>query len=124
MQGVRKSEPRPEPARIRLVLRASALVAACGLAPAALALAPRSGRPVVVLTLMPDAPIPRAVAGSGASILWLSSGGHVAVLHADGRDVAADLRRHGAYLVAAAGPLGGCLPGFLPPVPPIPSSQP
>lgn len=104
--------PRPKPTRLRMVVQASTLVVACGLTPAALALTPRSGQPVVVLTLSPDAPIPRAVAESGAPILWLSSGGHIAVVHADGRDVAADLRRHGAYLIAAAGPLSGCLPEF------------
>ena len=92
-----------------------ALVAGCGLAPVALALAPRPGEPVAVLTLFPDGPVPKAVAASGASILWLSTGGHVAVLDAPGRDAAADLRRAGALLVLAAGPLGTCLPGFRPP---------
>lgn len=89
-----------------------AMVAGCGLAPVALALAPRPGEPVAVLTLFPDAPIPKAVAASGASILWLSTGGHVAVLDASGRDAAADLRRAGAFLVLAAGPLGACFPGY------------
>ena len=91
-----------------------ALVAVCGLAPVALALAPRPGEPVAVLTLFPDAPVPKAVAASGASILWLSRGGHVVVLDAPGRDAAAVLRRAGALLVLAAGPLGACLPGNRP----------
>ncbi|APX86060.1 NADH dehydrogenase [Methylorubrum extorquens] len=89
-----------------------AIVAACGLAPVALALAPRPGEPVAVVTLFPDGPVPKTVATSGAPILWLSRGGHVAVLGSDGRDVAADLRRAGAFLVLAAGPLGACLPGL------------
>ena len=112
LQSRWSEEPRLRPSRLRMVVQASSLVVACGLAPAALALTPRPGQPVVVLTLSPDAPIPRAVAESGAPILWLSSGGHVAVVHADGRDVASDLRRHGAYLIASAGPLGGCFPGL------------
>ncbi|WP_244537544.1 hypothetical protein [Methylobacterium sp. yr596] len=88
------------------------MVAGCGLAPVALALAPRPGEPVAVLTLFPDAPVPKAVAASGVPILWLSPGGHVAVLDAAGRDAAADLRRTGALLILAAGPLGTCMPGF------------
>ncbi|GLS55093.1 hypothetical protein GCM10007886_32770 [Methylobacterium gregans] len=100
---------------LRVAALACALVAGCGLAPVALALAPRPGEPIAVLTLFPDAPIPKAVAASGASILWLSTGGHVAVLDASGRDAAADLRRAGAFLVLAAGPMGACLPGYRPP---------
>ncbi|MDN3574274.1 hypothetical protein [Methylobacterium longum] len=88
------------------------MVLGCGLAPVALALAPRPGEPVAVVTLFPDAPVPKAVNASGAPILWLSSGGHVAVLEAAGRGTAADLRRAGALLVLAAGPLGACPPGF------------
>lgn len=106
----------PIPPRALPKFRAAALTAAlvlgCGLAPVALALAPRPGEPVAVLTLFPDAPVPRAVATSQAPILWLSTGGHVAVLDAAGRDTAADLRRAGALLVLAAGPIGACLPGF------------
>ncbi len=89
-----------------------AMVTGCGLAPVALALAPRPGEPVAVLTPFPDAPVPRSVAASGAPILWLSPGGHVAVLGAVGRDGTSDLRRAGALLVLAAGPLGACLPGL------------
>lgn len=104
------------PSRVLPPLRTFALtcamVAGCGLAPVALALAPRPGEPVAVLTLFPDAPVPKAVAASGASILWLSTGGHVAVVDAPGHDAAADLRRAGALLVLAAGPLGTCLPGL------------
>lgn len=110
----------PIPPRALPELRAAALTAAlilgCGLAPVALALAPRPGEPVAVLTLFPDAPVPRAVAASRAPILWLSTGGHVAILDAAGRDTAADLRRAGALLVLAAGPIGACLPGFRPPL--------
>jgi hypothetical protein len=80
-----------------------------------MALVPRSGEPVVVLTLFPDAPIPHAVAASGAPILWLSAGGYVAVVSSTGRDAAADLRRGGAFLVLAAGPLGTCMQGQRPP---------
>ena len=87
---------------LRVAALTCALVAGCGLAPVALA-------------LVPDAPIPQAVAASGASILWLSTGGHVAVLDASGGDAAADLRRAGAFIVLAAGPLGACLPGYRPP---------
>lgn len=112
MQSLRSEEPKPRLARHRKVVRASSLVLAFGLAPAALALTPRPGQPVVVLTLIPDAPVPHAIAESGASILWVSAKGHVAVLHADRQDLAADLRRKGVYLVAAAGPLGGCLPSL------------
>ncbi|TXM95077.1 hypothetical protein FV223_02065 [Methylobacterium sp. WL116] len=86
------------------------LVLTCGLAPVVLALEPRPGEPVVVLTLRPDAPIPRAVLASGASVLWLSSGGHVAVLDGTRSGLTTELRRSGA-LVLAAGPLGACLPG-------------
>ncbi|MGE7157164.1 hypothetical protein ACQKJ1_25935 [Methylorubrum rhodesianum] len=91
-----------------------ALVAGCGLAPAALALVPRPDEPVAAITLFPDAPVPKAVAASGLALLWLSPGGHVAVLDAAGRDAAADLRRAGVLLVLAAGPLGACLPGYRP----------
>lgn len=90
------------------------LVMACGLIPAALALAPRPGEPVVALTLFPDAPMPHAVAASGARLLWLLPGGHVAVLAGDTPDLAANLRRSGTLLVLAAGPLGACLPGTRP----------
>ncbi|KZB98963.1 hypothetical protein AU375_04766 [Methylobacterium radiotolerans] len=92
-----------------------AMVAGCGLAPVALALAPRPGEPVAIITLFPDGPVPKAVATAAAPILWLSAGGHVAVVDARGGDTAADLRRAGALLVLAAGPLGTCLPGFRPP---------
>lgn len=112
MRDPTEGEPPQPVSRRRATLLTGALVAVCGLAPAALALAPRPGEPVAVLTLFPDAPIPRAVAASGAPILWLSPGGHVAVLDAAGRDTAADLHRAGALLVLAAGPLGACLPGF------------
>ena len=53
-----------------------------------------------------------AVAAAGAPILWLSAGGHIAVLGPAGRDIATDLHRGGAVLVLAAGPLGACLPGL------------
>ncbi|UYW31956.1 hypothetical protein [Methylorubrum extorquens] len=112
MRDPTEGEPPQPVSRRRATLLTGALVAGCGLAPTALALAPRPGEPVAVLTLFPDAPIPRAVAASGAPILWLSPGGHVAVLDAAGRDTDADLRRAGALLVLAAGPLGACLPGF------------
>lgn len=107
-------EARQARPRLHAVGSTCAIVAVCGLAPVALALAPRPDEPVVVLTLLPDAPVPKAVAASGAPILWLSSGGRVAVLNARGRDTADELRRHGAVLVLAAGPLGSCLPGFQP----------
>ncbi|WP_408903042.1 hypothetical protein [Methylobacterium radiotolerans] len=97
-----------------LTLSTGALVATCGLAPAVVALAPRAGEPVAVFTLFPDAPIPHAVVASGAPILWLSTGGHVAVVDAAGHDTVAELRRNGALLVLAAGPLGTCFAGFGP----------
>ncbi|AWB24952.1 hypothetical protein DA075_18280 [Methylobacterium currus] len=106
--------PSPAVPSLRAAALTCALVAGCGLVPAALALAPRPGEPVAVITLFPDAPVPKAVAASGAPILWLSTGGHVAMLDASGRDAAADLRRAGALLVLAAGPLGACLPGYRP----------
>jgi hypothetical protein len=87
------------------------LVLTCGLAPVVLALEPRPGEPIVVFTLRPDAPIPRAVLASGASVLWLSAGGHVAVIDGTRSDLTTELRRSGA-LVLAAGPMGACLPGF------------
>lgn len=95
---------------VRAAITTCALIVVCGLSPVALALAPRPGEPVVVLTLLPDTPVPKAVVASGAPILWLSSGGRVAVLDARGLDTVRDLRRHGAFLVLAAGPLGSCLP--------------
>ncbi|GLS71290.1 hypothetical protein GCM10007890_33030 [Methylobacterium tardum] len=112
MEGRMTRNPSTTRPPLRGAALACALVAGCGLAPVALALAPRPGEPVAVLTLFPDAPVPKAVAASGASILWLSTGGHVAVVDASRRDAAADLRRAGALLVLAAGPLGTCLPGF------------
>jgi len=102
---------------------ACGLVLTCGLAPVVLALEPRPGEPIVVLTLQPDAPIPRAVLASGASILWLSAGGHVAVLDGTPPDLTTELRRSGA-LVLAAGPLGACLPGTRRPVTLIGLTQP
>lgn len=108
--GVRTIRNRPRGSRTFALT--CAMVTGCGLAPAALALAPRPGEPVAVLTLFPDAPVPRAVAASGAPILWLSPGGHVAVVDAARHDTVADLRRAGALLVLAAGPLGACLPGL------------
>jgi hypothetical protein len=98
--------------RLRAAALTSALVAGCGLAPVALALTPRAGEPVAVFTPFPDAAVPRAVAATGAPILWLSSAGHVAVLDGTEPDLVAVLRRSGAVLVLAAGPLGPCLPGF------------
>ncbi|WP_449410005.1 hypothetical protein [Methylobacterium komagatae] len=109
---MRKPMRDEERSHSRGLLLTGALVVGCGIAPAALALAPRPGEPVAILTLFPDAPVPRAVAATGATILWLSAGGRVAVVDAAGRDLAGDLRRAGAFLVLAAGPLGTCLPGL------------
>lgn len=114
MRAPKTGEPPQARARSRGTALAGALVAGCGLAPAALALAPRPGEPVAVITPFPDAPVPHAVAASGARILWLSAGGHVVVVDIAGSDAAAELRRSGALLVLAAGPLGTCLPGFQP----------
>ncbi|BAQ47642.1 NADH dehydrogenase [Methylobacterium aquaticum] len=112
MRGRTARNTSPAVPSLRAAALTCALVAGCGLVPVALALAPRPGEPVAVITLFPDAPIPKAVAASGAPILWLSTGGHVAMLDASGRDAAADLRRAGALLVLAAGPLGTCMPGL------------
>ncbi|GJE74257.1 hypothetical protein [Methylorubrum suomiense] len=114
MRGRTAVTPSPALSSLRAAAVTCALIVGCGLAPVALTLAPRPGEPVAVITLFPDAPVPKAVTASGAPILWLSAGGHVAVLYAPGRDVAAHLRRAGALLVLAAGPLGTCLPSYRP----------
>lgn len=101
--------------RVHSAAVAFGLVLVCGLTPAALALAPRPGEPVVVLTVLPDAPLPRAVAASDVPILWLSAGGHVAVLDGTKPGLITELRRSGA-VVLAAGPLGTCLPAMRRPV--------
>jgi hypothetical protein len=95
-------------------LRSKALVVGfvllSGLAPVVLALCPRPGEPVAVVTFVPDAPLPRAIAAAGGQILWMSTHGHVAVLHASRPDLVEALYRAGATLVLAASPLSGCLP--------------
>lgn len=109
MLAVRRSQG-PQ-SRLRAFAMTVVLVAGCGLAPVALALAPRPGEPVAVFSPFPDAPVPYAVAASGAPILWLSGAGRIAVLDGTDPDLVAVLRRAGAVLVLAAGPLGPCLPG-------------
>lgn len=81
---------------LRAAIPTCALILGFGLVPVALALAPRPGEPVALITLFPNTPVPEAVVGSGMPILWLSSGGHVAVLDA-GLDTTADLRRVDAW---------------------------
>lgn len=92
------------------VATAVLLVLSCGIAPVALALAPRPGETVIVLTLRPDAAIPRPILGSNARILTASPQGHFVTVPDASRDLVADLYRNGATLVLAAAPLIGCLP--------------
>ena len=102
------------PATVRSPSRNRALVIGfavlCGLAPAALALSPRSGEPVAVLTLFPDAVLPRAVTRTDARILWMSANGRVVVLHSSQPNLVSVLYRDGATLVLAASFLSGCMP--------------
>lgn len=98
---------RPAPKSVALII-SFALI--CGLTPVALALSPRPGEPVAVLTLFPDAALPRSVASIDARILWMSAYGHVVILHLARPDLVGGLYRGGATLVLAASPLGGCLP--------------
>lgn len=98
------------PSGYRNVGTTCCLALLCGLAPAALALAPKAGEPVAVLALRPAAALAAAVA-AGTEILSMSAGGRVVVLRAATDDLAAALRRDPTILVLAAAPLAGCLPG-------------
>jgi hypothetical protein len=102
--------PRARVAVLRPLAVAMLLVLFCGLAPVALALAPRPGEPVVVLTLRPDGSIPASVLASDAAILAASAEGHAVVLASASPGLVDELYRHGATLVLAAAPLSGCLP--------------
>lgn len=82
----------------------------CGLAPVALALSPRVGEPIAVLRLMPDVPVPAAIAEADVRLLWMSSGGHVVVLSAATPELIGALYRDGAFIVLAAAPMSGCSP--------------
>lgn len=95
---------------LRTVATAALLILSCGMAPVALALAPRPGETVIVLTLRPDGAIPRPVLVSNARILTASPQGHFVTVPEASRDLVADLYRNGATLVLAAAPLVGCLP--------------
>lgn len=86
------------------------LVLLCGLAPVALALAPRAGEPVVVLTFSPDAPLPASVLANDVPVLAASPGGHAVVLATSTPGLVRNLYERGATLVLAAEPLGACLP--------------
>lgn len=84
-------------------------VLACALAPVSLALTPRDGEAVLVLTLWPDSVIPSLIAASGASVLAGSSGGHLVVVPEATPALVTSLYRNGAALVLAAALFGGCL---------------
>ena len=82
----------------------------CGMAPVALSLAPRPDQPVAVVTLMPDAPLPRAIVATDARVLWMSSQGRIVILSAASSSLVAELYRGGATLVIAAALFAGCGP--------------
>ena len=97
------------PARWNVVMSLG-FASLCALAPVALALDPRPGRPIAVVTLMPDAPLPTAVAATEARILWMSSQGRIVILDAATPDLIAALYRGGATLVVSAALFAGCSP--------------
>jgi hypothetical protein len=74
----------------------------CALAPVTLALKPKSGQPVAVITLMPVAHIPAAIAATDARIITLLGGGRVIILDAASPELIVNLYRDGATLIVAA----------------------
>ncbi|GLS45244.1 hypothetical protein [Methylobacterium brachythecii] len=96
---------------MRLAVLNCSAVLMFGLAPTAFALTPKSGEPVLAVSVWPAEPIIRSIAASDARILWLSPGGQVAIVQSsETKDLAAALYRNGASIVLAADLFSACLP--------------
>lgn len=105
-----KIETRCKNACLQTFGTAVLLTLGCGLLPVVLSLVPRPGEAVVVLTLWPDASVPRAILATEASVLTASTHGHLVIVPEASSGLVAALYQNGATLVLAAAPLGGCLP--------------
>ena len=111
MTNISKPAPRHTPIRSLLVMVVATVMLA--VVPAALAAAPRGGRPVAVIGIADEEAGRFAAIGAAGGTVLASINSRITVVVPDGEGFAERMRGHGYWIILDAAAVPGCLPSSL-----------